>query len=150
MSRPTQPSAISDAKGYYLKHPDRKPAGEPVVTKPLGGPPKHFQDRYFDATVEDKTLHTTDDDTVPVQDEQAYVAVVAGASHSSLLRQTFVHHAGHCSLTAAETIAALLALIQRLDTGSWQGLDPEDLNTAATRLGAAYNASNGRRKGAGA
>src|SRR5437660_12056000 len=96
------------------------------------------------------TLHTTDDDTVPVQDEQAYVAVVAGASHSSLLRQTFVHHAGHCSLTAAETIAALLALIQRLDTGSWQGLDPEDLNTAATRLGAASNASNGRRKGAGA
>src|SRR5437667_8908873 len=46
---------------------------------------------------------------------------------------------GHCTFTAAETIAALQALIQRLDTGSWQGLDPEDLNTAAKRLGAAYN-----------
>jgi len=85
------------------------------------------------------TLHTTDDDTVPAQDEQAYAAVVVSASHSSLLRQTFVHHAGHCTFTAAETIAALQALIQRLDTGSWQGLDPEDLNTAAKRLGAAYN-----------
>jgi hypothetical protein len=42
MGRPTQPSAISDAKGYYLKHPERKPVGEPVVTKPLGGPPKHL------------------------------------------------------------------------------------------------------------
>src|SRR5213080_4244804 len=29
------------------------------------------------------TLHTTDDDIVPVQDEQAYAAVVASASHSS-------------------------------------------------------------------
>ena len=76
---------------------------------------------------------------MPVQDEQAYAAVVASASHSSLLRQTFVHHGGHCTFTAAETIAALQALIQRLDTGSWQGLDPEDLNTAAKRLGAAYN-----------
>ena len=42
MGRPAQPSAISDAKGYYLKHPERKPVGEPVVTKPLGGPPKHL------------------------------------------------------------------------------------------------------------
>jgi phage terminase small subunit len=44
MGRPTQPSAISDAKGYYLKHPERKPVDEPVVTKPLGGPPKHLTD----------------------------------------------------------------------------------------------------------
>jgi hypothetical protein len=42
MGRPTQPSAISDMKGYYLKHPERKPVGEPAVTKPLGGPPKHL------------------------------------------------------------------------------------------------------------
>jgi hypothetical protein len=42
MGRPTQPSAISDMKGYYLKHPERKPVGEPVVTKPLGGSPKHL------------------------------------------------------------------------------------------------------------
>ena len=42
MGRPTQPSAISDAKGYYLKHKERKPKGEPVVTQRLGGPPKHL------------------------------------------------------------------------------------------------------------
>src|SRR5207247_6035712 len=90
------------------------------------------------------TLHTTDDDTVPVQDEQAYAAVVASASHSSLLRQTFVHHAGHCTFTAAETIPALQELIQRLDTGSWQGLDPEDLNTAVKKLGAASTVFSGR------
>jgi len=42
MGRPLQPSAISEAKGYYLKHKERKPKGEPVVTQPLGGPPKHL------------------------------------------------------------------------------------------------------------
>jgi hypothetical protein len=74
-----------------------------------------------------------------VENEQAYADVVARASNISLLRQIFVHRAGHGNFTEAETIAALQALIQRLDTGTWQNLDPEDLNTAAQRLGALYN-----------
>jgi pimeloyl-ACP methyl ester carboxylesterase len=85
------------------------------------------------------TLHTTGDELAPVQHEQAYAAVVGSAQESSLLRQTFVHRAGHCSFTEAEKIAALQALIQRLDTGTWQGIDPQDLNTAAMRLGDVYN-----------
>jgi hypothetical protein len=64
---------------------------------------------------------------------------VAKTNHSALLRQTFVHRAGHCNFTEAETIAALQALIQRLDAGTWQGLDPADLNSAAKRLGARLN-----------
>ena len=85
------------------------------------------------------TLHTTGDELAPVQNEQAYAAVVGSAQESSLLRQTFVHRAGHCQFTEAEKIAALQALIQRLDTGTWQEVDPQDLNTAAMRLGAVYN-----------
>jgi pimeloyl-ACP methyl ester carboxylesterase len=85
------------------------------------------------------TLHTTDDDVVSVENEQAYADVVARASNSALLWQIFVHRGGHCNCTEAETIAALQALIRRLDTGTWQNLDPEDLNTAARRLGAMYN-----------
>jgi pimeloyl-ACP methyl ester carboxylesterase len=85
------------------------------------------------------TLHTTDDDVVSVENEQAYADVVGRASNSALLRQIFVHRAGHCNFTEAETIAALQALNRRLDTGTWQDLDPEDLNTAAQRLGAMYN-----------
>jgi hypothetical protein len=84
-------------------------------------------------------LHTTDDDVVSVENEQAYADVVARASNSALLWQIFVHRGGHCNCTEAETIAALQALIRRLDTGTWQNLDPEDLNTAARRLGAMYN-----------
>jgi pimeloyl-ACP methyl ester carboxylesterase len=85
------------------------------------------------------TLHTTDDELVSVENEQAYADVVAKASNSALLRQLFVHRAGHGNFTEAETIAALQALNRRLDTGTWQNLDPEDLNTAAIRLGAMYN-----------
>src|SRR5262245_53856799 len=85
------------------------------------------------------TLHTTDDDIVPVENEQAYADVVARAGNSTLLRQLFVHRAAHCAFTEAETIAALQALIARLDTGTWENLEPEDLNTAAHRLGAKYN-----------
>jgi len=35
----------------------------------------------------------------------------------AFLRQTFVHRAGHCALTPAETIAAVQALLRRMDTG---------------------------------
>jgi pimeloyl-ACP methyl ester carboxylesterase len=85
------------------------------------------------------TLHTTDDDVVSVENEQAYADVVARAHNSALLRQIFVHRGGHCNFTEAETTAALQALIQRLGTGTWQNLDPEGLNTAARNLGAMYN-----------
>jgi pimeloyl-ACP methyl ester carboxylesterase len=85
------------------------------------------------------TLHTTDDEIVSVENVQAYADVVAKASNSAVLRQIFVHRAGHCAFTEAETIAALQALNRRLDTGTWQNLDPEDLNTAANTFGAMYN-----------
>ena len=85
------------------------------------------------------TLHTTGDGLVEVTDEQAYASVVASAGDSSLLRQVFVHRAGHCSFTPAETISAFQTLIQRLDTGHWQGTDATDLNADATALGSALN-----------
>jgi hypothetical protein len=40
MSRPFQPSAVSEAKGYFLQHPERKRPNEPKTTRPLGAPPK--------------------------------------------------------------------------------------------------------------
>jgi pimeloyl-ACP methyl ester carboxylesterase len=85
------------------------------------------------------TVHTTGDDLVNVQNEQAYAAVVLRAHADPFLRQTFVHRAAHCNFTSAETIAALEALIRRLDTGEWQGVDPENLNKAAFGLPKVYN-----------
>lgn len=85
------------------------------------------------------TVHTTGDDIVNVQQEEAYSAIVHVAHHDSLLRQTFVHRAGHCNFTSAETIAALQALIHRLDTGEWEGVGPKDLNHEASELARVYN-----------
>jgi pimeloyl-ACP methyl ester carboxylesterase len=89
------------------------------------------------------TVHTVGDDIVNVQNEQAYAAIVHKAGHDSLLRETFVHRAGHCWFTSAETIAALQALIRRLDTGEWQGTDAKTLNAAASALPLAYDDING-------
>ena len=84
------------------------------------------------------SMHTTGDGLVVPPNESAYAAVVAAAGDQDLLRQVFVHRAGHCAFSAAETIAALQQLLNRLDTGSWDGgaLQPDALNAAAGAEGA--------------
>ena len=85
------------------------------------------------------TLHTTGDGLVVVENESAYRDVVREDGNQALLRRTFVSRAGHCTLTPAETIAAALNLLERLDTGKWPDLHAADLNAAATSLGAGFN-----------
>lgn len=81
------------------------------------------------------TMHTSGDGLVAVENEQAYRQTVREAGDNRLLRQTFVHRAGHCSFTPAETVTALENLIFRLDTGHWPDLDASALNTEAGGLG---------------
>jgi len=81
------------------------------------------------------TMHTTGDGLVVVQNESAYRDVVDEAGNGRFLRRAFVHRAGHCTFTPAETIAAVQTLLDRLKTGEWHGVDATDLNNAATALG---------------
>ena len=82
------------------------------------------------------TLHTTGDPLVVVQQERAYAQAVRAAGNAGLLRQAFVHRAGHCSFTPAERIGVLQALLERVDTGSWgDATAPERLNATAEALG---------------
>jgi pimeloyl-ACP methyl ester carboxylesterase len=87
------------------------------------------------------TMHTTGDGLVVPQNEQAYQQVVDRAGDGRLLRQIFVHRAGHCAFTPAETITAAQTLLNRLSTGHWndEALTPADLNAKAAALGPAYN-----------
>ncbi len=86
------------------------------------------------------TIHTTGDGLVLNSDEQAYRSVVQDAKDQQLLRQAFVHRAGHCTFSPAETIAALQALVARLDTGKWRSLaDPANLDAAAAALDPSLN-----------
>jgi len=84
------------------------------------------------------TVHTTADGLVVPPNEAAYAAVVKSAGDSSMLRQLFVHRAGHCAFSPAEILAALQQLLHRLDTGAWDdsALTPAALNSAATAQGA--------------
>jgi len=81
------------------------------------------------------TMHTTGDGLVPNENENAYAGVVREHGDNRSLRRTFVHRAGHCTFTPAETVTALVNLIQRLDTGFWPDLTAEELNAEAGRLG---------------
>jgi pimeloyl-ACP methyl ester carboxylesterase len=85
------------------------------------------------------TLHTVGDGLVPVEEENAYAKVVGEAGDSAELQQTFIHRAGHCEFTPAETITALQTLLLRLSSGKWQDLTPKDLNKEAKALGSTYN-----------
>ena len=86
------------------------------------------------------TMHTTGDGLVEVTDEQAYASVVRSAGDNSLLRQVFVHRAGHCTFTPAETISAFKTLVNRIDTGRWQdSSSPATMNSQATALGSTLN-----------
>jgi pimeloyl-ACP methyl ester carboxylesterase len=92
-------------------------------------------------TVPVLTMHTTGDGLVVPENEQAYRSVVDRAGDGRLLQQIFVHRAGHCAFTPAETITAAQVLLNRLGTGRWDlgALAPASLNAQATALGPAYN-----------
>jgi len=85
------------------------------------------------------TLHTTGDGLVVVQNESAYRDVVGEEGNERFLRRRFISRAGHCAFTPAETIAAVKALLNRLDTGRWGPLEVTDLNNAAEALGPGFN-----------
>jgi hypothetical protein len=91
------------------------------------------------------TMHTTADGLVVPQDESAYADVARSAGKQDLLRQVFVHRAGHCAFTSAEVITLIKAMLERLDTGRWDdaALAPAAMNAAALALGPGANSFAG-------
>jgi pimeloyl-ACP methyl ester carboxylesterase len=85
------------------------------------------------------TIHTTGDGLVEVTDENAYASVVRSADDSSLLRQVYVHRAGHCTFTPAESLTAIDTLVHRIDSKHWGSINPSTMNSQATSLGSALN-----------
>jgi pimeloyl-ACP methyl ester carboxylesterase len=80
------------------------------------------------------TIHTTGDALVPVQVEHAYADAVHESGRDRLLRQAFVHRAGHCTFTTGEMLAALQVVERRTNTGQWPSTSPNTLNATAARL----------------
>ena len=90
------------------------------------------------------TMHTIGDGLVVPQEETAYRDVVRAAGKQDLLRQVYVHRAGHCAFSEAETITAISAMLARLEAGKWGApLSPANLNQIAEALGEQYNRVGG-------
>lgn len=90
-------------------------------------------------TVPVLSLHTTGDGVVDVEQERAYAKAVHEAGNGALLRQKFIHRAGHCEFSPAEMIVAEQTLELRLITGKWQDLAIPLLNNEAISLGPEFN-----------
>jgi len=85
------------------------------------------------------TLHNQGDGLVMPENEQAYAATVKKAGDQALLRELFVHRAGHCVFTPAETVTALEGLSNRMGQGKWSRISPDALNARAKSLGSGMN-----------
>jgi hypothetical protein len=85
------------------------------------------------------TLHTTGDGATMVTYERAYADLVHQAGTAPMLRQAYVQAPGHCSFTAAETVAGIEALDRRITSGRWdeKALSAPALNRAAASVGKA-------------
>ncbi|MEO6187035.1 MAG: alpha/beta hydrolase [Steroidobacteraceae bacterium] len=79
------------------------------------------------------TLQTTGDGLTVPSTHGALAELTRRAGRSAQLAQLWVHGAGHCTLTPAETAAALATLEQRLDTGRWS-IKPRDVAARAPDL----------------
>ncbi|MFA9430234.1 hypothetical protein [Egicoccus sp. AB-alg2] len=83
------------------------------------------------------TLHTAGDRSESTAFDDAYAQAFRAAGANALLRQAWVERAGHCSFTQAERLAAVLTLVERIETGRWAAAaSPSGLNDLAARLDA--------------
>jgi pimeloyl-ACP methyl ester carboxylesterase len=87
------------------------------------------------------SVHTTGDGLVVPPNESSYAHAVTAAGDGDMLRQVFVHRAGHCAFAPGEIVAALQVLLKRVDTGAWDdaALQPAVLNALAAAQGSAAN-----------
>jgi len=85
------------------------------------------------------TVHTDGDGLVTPDNQWAYADVVNHAGRQELLRQVYVHRAGHCTFTFAEILTSLAVVVERIESGRWPRLAPEALNAGAAALGRPEN-----------
>lgn len=79
--------------------------------------------------------HTIGDGLVTPDHVRAYTDVVAARGHADLLRSVFINRGGHCTFSIAEVVAALEALLARVESGAWDDLRPKRMNERAAELG---------------
>lgn len=80
------------------------------------------------------TLHSTGDGGAIVDQERWYAEQARKHGTANLLRQTWVHRGGHCTISGAEEIVAIQSLERRIKSGRWPNLSPRKMNAAAAAM----------------
>jgi dienelactone hydrolase len=86
------------------------------------------------------TLHTLGDGGAPASGVRGLADQVRRAGDPDELRGLWVARGGHLTVSPAEEITALRALLHKVRTGRWPDLSPRATNQAAGRLDDAYAA----------
>ncbi|WP_370964319.1 hypothetical protein [Amycolatopsis sp. cg9] len=80
------------------------------------------------------TVNGTGDQISTVAQQQSYGTLARRAGNASLLRQTYVQTAGHCTFTTGEQQAAIDRVLTRLRTGHWPDTAPPTMNHLAAAV----------------
>lgn len=80
------------------------------------------------------TVNGTGDQISTVAQQSSYESLARRAGAESLLRQTYVRTAGHCTYTTGEQQAAIDRVLTRLRTGHWPDTSPRTMNTLSTAV----------------
>ena len=79
-------------------------------------------------------LENIGDQVDPESCKYAYRDTLKKRGKEDLLRVLWVHSSGHCNFSDAEVSEALAVLMNRVRSGSWGDLSPENLNREAAAL----------------
>jgi pimeloyl-ACP methyl ester carboxylesterase len=77
------------------------------------------------------TVNGIGDQISTVAQQQSYGELARKEGNDSLLRQTYVQTAGHCTFTVGEQVAAIGQMLDRLRTGHWPDVSPRTMNQLA-------------------
>jgi pimeloyl-ACP methyl ester carboxylesterase len=77
------------------------------------------------------TVNAIGDQISTVAQQSSYGRLVLKQGNGSLLRQTYVRTAGHCTFTDGEQVAAISSMLDRLRTGHWPTVSPHAMNARA-------------------
>ena len=79
-------------------------------------------------------VHGLGDALLPPHLLAGYAVAVEQQGKGDLYRTAFIDAAGHCETSVSEAMAAIEAMVKRLDTGKWGDTSPAALNSAAGAL----------------
>lgn len=79
-------------------------------------------------------IHTHGDKAVPVSLVQGYGTLIDAKGYGAHYRAAFVSAAGHCTFSAAESMAAVETVMRRIDSGQWADTGADAMNALARAL----------------